>query len=382
MKDKTVLLDISTVVPKPNSIVGYYVPGIGQATISLVDALNEMKELPFNIELYSSGYINRTVDFSRWSFKGHKLPIPGRIRNRFDFVEPALRSLICNYDLYYIPSNYAFTSKKEPFIVTIHDCTDLDKTASTDVSEEKRKRYIEKYNFAAYNSKAIVTISNYSKSEILKYFNVEPEKVIVNYHGIDRKRFKIQSKEEIQTVLNKFDIRHPFFFACSCSRPRKNLITALRAFRKFRTTNPEHIFVVAWSNPFPELQREFAKEISEGSIRFLPFLSDSEIVSFYNGASLSVYVSRKEGFGLPILESFACGTPCMTCPNSSLPEVGQDAAIYVGEDNVDEMVDVMKIFENSSFDYGNFKNKSENVLCKFTWENTAKNFLKICNRNF
>lgn len=375
---KKILIDITPTMPNTSAgHVGNYVSGIGQAAIALLDALNKMDDIPYNIELYASSFRARNYDFSKWKFKVHKFPMPSKFSNKYPKVEPFLRSLMCKYDLYHIPANYASVGKREPFIVTIHDCTDMDAANSSDVADEERALLLKKYQRVTQYSRAIVTDSQFSKSEILKYFDISPDKVIVNYLGLDRSKFCVLTDDMVKSVLTKLGISQPYIFACSCSRPRKNLVTALRAFKKFLTYHPEHIFVAAWGNPFPEIKEEFAKEISDGKIRFLPFLTDEEIVALYNGASLSVYVSRKEGFGLPILESFACGTPVMTCRNSSLPEVGQDAAIYVGEDSIDEMVDVMRIFETDSYDLMDFKKKSERVMNQFTWENTAKRCLDI-----
>ncbi|MBQ9231422.1 MAG: glycosyltransferase family 4 protein [Prevotella sp.] len=373
---KKILIDVSSAMPG-GGIMGNYVSGIGQATIGLVDAFNEMQEIPYEIELYASGFQQRNFDFSRWKYKGHKIPVPIKISNRYPFFEASLRKLFASCDLYHITTNYAATYGNEPFIVTIHDCTDMDKANSSDISDSNREIYLKNYQRVTQASKAIVTVSEFSKSEILKYFDVDSDKVIVNYSGVNRNKFKKVSDEVVSEVLKTYKLESPFFFACSCNRPRKNLITALRAFKQFLTFEPEHIFVAAWANPTQEIRSEFAKEISDGKILFLPFLSDEEIVALYNAASLSIYVSRKEGFGFPILESFACGTPIMTCRNSSLPEVGQDVAIYVGEDNVDEMVDVMRMFEKGSYDTSLFIRKSENVLSRFTWENTAKRWLTI-----
>lgn len=380
---KKVLIDVTPIMPGSKSgHVGNYVSGIGQAAIALLNALNNLDALPYDIELYASSFRARKYDFSKWKFKVHKFPIPSRFSNMYPKIEPFLRSLSCRYDLFHVVTNYANVGVREPFIVTIHDCTDMDVAISPDLTDQERASYIKKYQNVTVASRAIVTDSEFSKSEIVKYFNVNPDKVIVNYLGIDRNKFSVLPKTQVVDVLAKYGIMQPYFFACSCSRPRKNLVTALRAFKKFLTFKPEHIFVVAWSNPFPELLQEFAKEIDDGKIRFLPFLTDEEIVALYNGASISVYVSRKEGFGMPILESFACGTPCMTCRNSSLPEVGQDAAIYVGEDNVDEMVDVMKMFESSSYDMQSFENKANIVMNQFSWENTAKRCLDIYKNSF
>lgn len=118
-----------------------------------------------------------------------------------------------------------------------------------------------------------------------------------------------------------------------------------------------------WSNPPQDILQTYAKEISDLKIVFLKYVSDEYLRSLYNGATLTMYPSRSEGFGFPILESFACGTPVMTCRNSCLQEIGRDVALYVGEDNVDEMVDVMKYFEKNLFNMELFK-KCLTIYCR------------------
>lgn len=377
MGKKKILIDVTLTMPG-QGYMGKYVAGIGQAAIALVNELDILRNnLPYQIELYASTSRALQCDFSRWHFKHHALPIPSKITNYGWNIEAYMRRFFMSSDLFHITGNYADVLPNDNFITTIHDCTDMDAANSIDVSEQKRAILKQKYNLMANSSRAIVTDSKFSKSEILKYFDVNPDKIMVNYLGIDRNKFKALPKVQVTDVLMKHGIYHPYFFACSCSRPRKNLVAALRAFKKFLTYNPKHIFVAAWGNPFPEILEEFAKEVDERKIIFLPFLTDEEIVALYNGSSMSVYVSRKEGFGFPILESFACGTPTMTCMNSSLPEVGQDAAIYVGEDNIDEMVDVMRMFEKGIYNMEEFKLKSEAVLKQFSWTNTAKRCISI-----
>lgn len=377
MKHK-ILIEVSTVVP----IKGYYIPGIGQATKSLVSALNALHDLPYDIELYARGHHAVNFDFYGWTFKHHVNPIPVRCLEWNPSVEPFLRYRLLNYDLFHLTNNYYHVAKGEPFLATIHDCTDMDERFSGDLKPSERQAIAQRLQHMADDSKAIVTVSNSSKAEIVHYFGVKPEKVFVNHLGIDRTVFRELDTLTVKTVLDKFHIHHPFFFACSCDRPRKNLVTALRAFKKFCTGGSDHIFVIAWKNPTADIRSEFAKEINDGKIVFLPFLTDEELIAFYNAASMSVYVSRKEGFGLPILESFACSTPVMTCSNSSIPEVGQDAAIYVGEDQVDEMVDVMKLFEAGHYDLEDFKAKKEKVLQQFSWEHTAQRCLRIYDHLF
>ena len=77
--------------------------------------------------------------------------------------------------------------------------------------------------------------------------------------------------------------------------------------------------------------------LGDGELKILGYVADSQMASLYSGASAFCYPSRYEGFGLPVLEAMACSCPAITCHNSSLPEVGGDAVVYVDPDNVDQM---------------------------------------------
>lgn len=376
MKKNTILINATIAIPSVFRGKSY-ISGMGQATIALINSLCKISS-PYNLELYASGIKAINFDFYGWNFPCHVLPFPNRIGLRK--LCPFFRSKLFEYDLFHITENYFDVASGERFIVTIHDCTDFDPEYSADVDMVTRQKRLRKYFKMAEKSEMIVTDSMFSKEEIIKYMDVSPDKVFVNYLGIDRERFKVIPAFKVNEVLHKYGINSPYFFACSCNRHRKNLITALRAFKKFLTYNPNHIFVAAWRDPFYEIKTEFANEIENRKIIFLPYLTDEEIVGLYNGASMSVYVSRKEGFGMPLLESFACGTPIMTCNNSSLPEVGKDVAIYVGEDNIDEMVDVMCLFEKQLYNLELFHQKSESVLNQFSWDDTAKRCLDIYDR--
>jgi len=377
MKPK-ILIEVSTVIP----IKGYYIPGIGQATKSLVSALDVLQDIPYDIELYARGHHAVGFNFYGWKFKHHVNPIPVRCLEWNRSIEPFMRQRLLDYDLFHLTNNYYNVANGEPFIATIHDCTDMDERFCSDVESIERQNIVRKLQHMVDDSKAIVTVSNFSKADIVHYFGVTPEKVFVNHLGIDRTVFRELDSQTVKAVLDKFNIHHPFFFACSCDRPRKNLVNALRAFKKYLAGGSNHIFVIAWRNPTSEIRNEFVNEINDGKVVFLPFLTDEELVAFYNAASLFIYVSRKEGFGLPILESFACSTPVMTCYNSSIPEVGQDAAIYVGEDHIDEMVDVMKMFDRGRYNMEEFMEKKEKILQQFSWDNTAKRCLSIYNHIF
>ena len=205
--------------------------------------------------------------------------------------------------------------------------------------------------------------------------NLFSEVVSVVYWGASTDKFYIEDKNITKRNLHLLGIDGPYFVSISCAHPRKNIRILLKAFQLFLQINPKHKLVLVWSNPPQDILQTYAKEISDLKIVFLKYVSDEYLRSLYNGATLTMYPSRSEGFGFPILESFACGTPVMTCRNSCLQEIGRDVALYVGEDNVDEMVDVMKYFEKNLFNMELFKKMSNNLLPSFSWDETASKYV-------
>ena len=362
---KKVLIDVTSTVPRKNS----YVSGIGKSTYWLINAINSLpqNEIPFDIELCSIGLKSLRFDFYNWRFKHHVIPVPQSLRIGHINAPCLWRNLFLSYNLFHQPAIYDYFFNKEKVVSTFHDLDIYEKTDNELIRILHEK--------TANKCNGIVCCSEFSKKELVRKLGIAPEKISVIYWGCDRELFRIKSKEEIDKVLMKYCIKQPFFFACSCSNPRKNIESALAAFKKFLINNPKHIFVIAWGNPRKELLEKYKYEIEHGKIVFLPFINDDDLVSLYNAASMSIYVTRKEGFGFPILESFACGTPIMTCRNSCLEEVGKDAAIYVGEDDIDQMASIMMSFERLEYDYETFRKKSNTVLASFSWEKCACEYI-------
>ena len=202
------------------------------------------------------------------------------------------------------------------------------------------------------------------------------------YWGTSIDTFYVNEKSETDEILMSLGIVGPYFLSISCAHPRKNIKTLLHAYRKFREVSFKlnrkhclHKLVLVWNNPPQEILDEFSKEIDEGSIVFLGSLSDKNIRALYCGATCTMFPTLAEGFGFPILESFACGTPVMTCKNTSIPEVGRDAAIYVGERDIDSMSNVMEMFEKGEYDMTKFYADSNRVIDSFSWENTAQKYI-------
>jgi len=351
-----------------------YNSGVGRSTYLLLDALSK-KTLPFELQVYVNGLSSVYFDFFDWPFKHHKFPVPEKFGCKMTKIEPYYRSVLMKNDLLHIPHNLDTVLPSEKYAVTLHDVIGYDKAVS-----EGDKYEISRWRNMAQNAVGIMTCSEFSKAEIINKLNVSEDKVSVAYWGICRDKFYMEDSEAVHTRLQNIGIEFPYFVSISCSHPRKNIRTLLKAFRRFNESRPLHRLVLVWSNPPKDLLEEFSKEINEKRVIFLDYVSDKDLLTLYNGATCTMYPTRAEGFGFPILESFACGTPIMTCRNTCLEEVGRDVAIYVGEDDIDEMANVMNMFEQNQYDKTAFLKKAAALLNDFSWDNTADQYIEFYNK--
>lgn len=348
-----------------------YNSGVGRSTQLLLEALSKVESLPFNLHYYSDG-ISSLGYKNKLPFRYFPFPVPEEWGCRKTKFEPFCRSHFMKYDLLHIPHNLDTIYTNEKYVVTLHDVIGYDRAI-----ELKNENEIRRWTDMARNSVGIITCSNFSKGEIVNKLGVDTSKVTVAYWGISRDKFHILDKAIVNKRIQKLGINTPYFVSISCAHPRKNIKTLLKAYRLFNERNPEHCLVLVWGNPPSDILETYAKEISERKIVFLNYVDDDDLTALYNGASCTMFPSRSEGFGFPILESFACGTPIMTCRNTSLLEVGRDVAIYVGEECIDEMVEVMRMFETNAYDRLTFLNNAQELLKSFSWEETAKSYINF-----
>lgn len=351
------------------------ISGVGRSTQKLLSALNKIDDIPFNIKVYVDGTSGIGFDFYGWKFPHSVFPVPVSWGNEKTSLEPWCRKHFMKYDLLHIPHNDDWVYRGEKFVVTMHDVFEYDEALS-----KGNQPVIKKWQTMAYDSVGIMTCSEYSKGEILKRFKIAEEKVSVVYWGTSSDVFYQNDEKETNEHLNSLGVKGPYFFSVSCAHPRKNIRILLKAYRKFKVLNEQsscNKLVLVWNNPPEDLLVEYSKEIGEGSVVILNSVSDDDLRALYCGATCTMFPTRAEGFGFPILESFACGTPIMTCRNTCLEEVGQEVALYVGEDNIDDMVDVMMKFEHDEYDMNKFIIDSKRIVDRFSWENTAREYINF-----
>ena len=355
-----------------NSVVPYYVngwlPGIGRTTKELVDALNRKQDLPIEVVLYSQNMKGIGGRNMGTHFKTRHCWLPNRERTNRTITKIPLFDSRGRYDLLHIPHNFAYVKHPEKTVITMHDAMFF--AYPEEFLGHAFAR--EHYPGLAKKCRGIITCSESSKRDIVKYMDINEEKIFVCPWGIRRDVF--------HPIENCEKPERPFFMMVSCDIGRKNTISVLKAYELFAKQEPQHTLKLVWKNPSKEIREYCEKPSLKGRIEFVSGISDEMLNRLYNQATATFYPSKYEGFGLPVAESMACGTPVITCRNSSLAEVGGDAAIYVEPEDCEAMAKEMEQFENGEYEYAALREKCLTQGNKFSWDKCAEETLAVYER--
>ncbi|GAK51728.1 mannosyltransferase B [Candidatus Moduliflexus flocculans] len=237
--------------------------------------------------------------------------------------------------------------------------------------------------YAACHADVILTDSNSSKQDILRYYHVADSKVTVIPLGVETRFARIEDRERKEAIRAKYHVTWPqMVLYVGSIHTRRNIESLIRAFQHVCRTNQDVCLMLVGKREYPYL--DLPRLIDETGLRehiVCPgYVADDDLPILYNIADVFVYPSSYEGFGLPPLEAMACGTPVMTCNNTSLPEVVGDAAIFVDPLNIAEMADAMRLLLNDGSLRQNLSEKGIRRASAFSWKRTAQETLAVYQR--
>jgi glycosyltransferase involved in cell wall biosynthesis len=194
---------------------------------------------------------------------------------------------------------------------------------------------------ALRRARRVITVSQFTKADIVQKFQVPPERIAVTYEGVANlakgRDSLFVAKLDSQEVLSQYHIPDRFLLYVGNAYPHKNLETLLRVFSRLRAERPElHLVLVGKIDYFYERIRLAAaalnlwqKENRNSAVIFPGYVPDAQLEIFYGAARVYVFPSLYEGFGLPPLEAMAKGCPVVSSDRASLPEILGDAALYI-----------------------------------------------------
>lgn len=278
-----------------------------------------------------------------------------------------------------LPKRNKYT-KNIRFILTVHDVALLKiKGIGKWYNTIIQKMFVKK---SCENANKIITISNSTKEDLIELFNLNKEKIQTIYLGVNPKQnIKLTSSEK-KKIKEKYGVSDKkFIFFLSTIEPRKNVVTLIKAFNIFKEKNSEMKLVLSgglgWK--YKKVLKEIEKSKYKQDIILTGYISKEEKAYFYKNCAFFAFPSLYEGFGIPVLEAMQNEAIVVTSTNSSLPEVGGNAAIYY--DNVLNPIELA-----SSFDEVCTITKKDNekrikeglqIANAFQWNKTAEETLKV-----
>lgn len=228
------------------------------------------------------------------------------------------------------------------------------------------------------NANRIIAISQNTKKDLIKIYNLPENKINVIYVGIDTKKFRQIQDEKLKNLfMQKYALSKPYFLYVGKRNGYKNFITLLKA---FANSHLKYDFMIVAIGGGSELSSEEAKIIEkhnlDHSVKFLGAVSTDELILAYNNAVALVMPSIYEGFGLPILEAMSCGCPVLSSNTSSLPEVAGNAALLFNPEGIEDLGYCLeKVIEPNI--RKDFINKGLKRIKFFSWDTIAKEIIAV-----
>ena len=288
------------------------------------------------------------------------VPLPPKLAGlALNFLPIPFELLTGSADLIHA-SDWSEPSAQAPMVTTVHDLVfrKYPETVDPLILKTQRKRLAR----IVKNQTHIIADSLSTKNDLVKIYNLPKSRITVIYPGIDA-RYTPQSKKEIDRVKHKYHLPEKYYLSLGTQEPRKNLVRLVVACQTL-----EYPLVLTGKQGWGQQVKE------QDHILSLGYVDEADLPGLYSGATVFIYPSLYEGFGFPVAEAMACGTPVVTSEISSLPEVGGSASVLVDPTNIESIRDGIIRAEKEQ---EKRRQAGLQQSKKFTWEKTAKQVLEV-----
>ena len=342
--------------------------GIGEYTLKLG---KEIKALSC-CEIHPVSFINDETDnqLGNSHYIGqHKTQLMKSLTTGLAFDNQ--HQLTNKIDIFHATDHYIPKFRNFPVVATIHDVIPL---TNPDWFSRTQRIYHQLLKRSMKWADHIITVSDFSKSEICKELCVSPDKISVVYNGYDKIWEQVDSKSQIKSIFEKYSISTPYIIFVGTIQRRKNLKTLVEAIELLPNDikNTFKLIVVGNQSVRDKVEIENLKKfVNTQKIQWLKWVPTPHLKTLVKQATCLVFPSLAEGFGLPIIEAFAAGTPVVAAQNTSIPEITKNAALLFPGENPSIL---SKNLENLLTDKGLQKQliiKGKKRAKDFSWEKAA-----------
>lgn len=318
------------------------------------------------------------------NFKTIPLLAPERSFQGYREFRHALKGLDC--DLVHIPNLFSVPRALPcPYVMTVHDMLEHMSRRRGD-SGFMRSVYFQLTKRVLAGAARIFAVSNFTRTEIEKLFDIPLNHIEVVYNAIDERFLHGHATPADRALIaQRYQVTYPFLLYAGRISPHKNVVRMIEAFSALKTElekdncYPDLKLIIIGDDLSgnPDLRRTVVRSGVQNDVRFLGFVPIEVLRIFYDEAKVFVFPSLYEGFGLPPLEAMAHGTPVVTSNVSSLPEVVANAAVLVNPENV---FDIMRALHRVLTDKtlrDRMKERGYQQAMRFSWEISVRRVLEV-----
>lgn len=278
-------------------------------------------------------------------------------------------------DVFFSPSHYAPRFSPVPTVVSI-----MDLGFFRFPEQFKKKDLWQLKSWTAYSVKKasqVITISKSTKKDVVSYYGVDPSKVTVTYPGYNKEKFNSQiPKGRIDKVKKKYEIKKDYLLFLSVLKPSKNVEGLVEAFAQVKDNDLQLVIAGSKGWLYETIFQKVKSLKLTNRVIFTDFVPDEDVPPLMAGAKAFVLPSYWEGFGIPVVEAMACGTPVVVSNVASLPEIVEDAGILVDPSDPSSIAEgIKRVVTLSENEYNKLVDKSYRQAQKFGWDKTAQKTL-------
>ena len=358
--------------------------GVGEYTVSILQALFLLSNSHEYI-LFTSGRTKPNLE----SIIGNhpfvkQVHIP--TANKFLNIKTLLfkHSTIDQYiqntiDLIFLPNlNIISLPTNIPTILTVHD---LSWYHFPEFYSLKMRLWHKLLNpkYLIKKCHTLITPSNATKQDLLNTYSVQSSLINIIPHGISS-AFHPEMESRDHGIRSRLKLPKRFALFVGTLEPRKNILSVIEAIKQYRELSRDDLHLVlvgSWGWNTNELRRRLWRKDVHSWVHKLGYIKSEDIPAIYRSATIFVWPSFYEGFGLPVLEALACGTPVITSHVSSMPEIAENSAIYIDPFNIQDITNAIKSVVQSKPLLDQLRKNGLEQAKKFTWEKTAKETIKL-----
>jgi len=376
-----IAIDATSLTPQPSGI-GLYVKNLIYGLYDLQTQDEFIMSIVHQPRLKEwLTFQSNELKFLNLDTRVYKLPIPvtiSSILSKFpNSIIPYYESFLGCPDILHGLDHVVYPCAKSLKVMTIHDLTFI---KYPNFVSSITKNYSDRIKQCINWTDLIITVSESSKRDIVKYLNVKPEKIYVT-HLASRYDTNYLNIEVIDILKEKisYNFIKPYILFVGTLEPRKNInkiIDAFNLLKKRHKIDHQLILIGKKGWQYKSILTDIQKSPYKNEIFQLDYLADELVALFYSKADVFVYPSHYEGFGLPVLEAMTLGAPVVASNTSSIPEVAGDAAILIDPDDFMQIAEaLLKVISDRQLRQ-DLINKGKARASLFSWENTAKKTLE------